>query len=144
MATLDDLLARFPDNTSGEIGADDMRYAITELWNYIASVQSTLNGLVFDVAKMAGAGEVDNAGALVQGPAGWSATRLETGVYKVNHTLDTEAYSVVVNPMIKTESDFYACAINETALDSFTYEIYSSSAGGRHDAYSSFIVVANL
>lgn len=46
MTLLDDLLARLPDNNTGAIDADDLRYIVTELYNYTATVQTTLNDVV--------------------------------------------------------------------------------------------------
>jgi len=43
---LDDMLALLPDNTTGQISADDLRQIVTGLWDYTASVQSTLNEVV--------------------------------------------------------------------------------------------------
>jgi hypothetical protein len=39
--TLSELLALLPDNTTGQIGADDMRTITTELFNAIQAVQDT-------------------------------------------------------------------------------------------------------
>lgn len=43
---LDDMLALLPDNTTGQISADDLRQIVTGLWDYTASVQGTLNEVV--------------------------------------------------------------------------------------------------
>lgn len=39
--TLEELLALFPDNTTGDISAADVRTAITELFNTTAAVKAT-------------------------------------------------------------------------------------------------------
>lgn len=108
-----------------------------------ADVSTDGGGVIPGSNSLAFAGEVDNSGNLVLGPAGWTAERLETGVYRVTHNLGTENYSVAVNPMIKTETDFYAAAVTATTETTFTYELYSTNAGGRHDAYSGFVMVVN-
>lgn len=47
MATLAEILALFPDNTTGAIDADDMRTAITEIWGRTAGT-IPIEGLLFD------------------------------------------------------------------------------------------------
>jgi acid phosphatase family membrane protein YuiD len=42
MTLLDDMLALLPDNTSGEIGADDLRIIVTDLYNNAQPVDSDL------------------------------------------------------------------------------------------------------
>lgn len=49
MATLAELLALLPDNTTGEIDAADMRMIVTELWN-----QAPIDSVVFNTAATPG------------------------------------------------------------------------------------------
>ena len=49
MATLADLLALFPDNTTGEIDAVDMRVAVEGLWD-MGTGASTVEAIQFDTA----------------------------------------------------------------------------------------------
>jgi predicted RecA/RadA family phage recombinase len=48
MATLAQILALLPDNTTGDIGADDVRAAVTALWHRTDGTDP-IEGLVFDV-----------------------------------------------------------------------------------------------
>lgn len=50
MTALDDLLALFPDNTSGAISAADLRTAITALWDRVTTVQTR----PYDITSSAG------------------------------------------------------------------------------------------
>jgi hypothetical protein len=146
--TLDDLLALLPDNTSGEISAADLRTIVTELWNYTASVQATLNGVVVNSvpaleARSAKAGQVASDGTLVYGPDGWTSERLEAGVYKVTHNLHvTEDYSVTITPLAHA-IDGWAPGVDAIDEDSFTYGIYSTQHAGLHDVYTNFVVAVN-
>jgi hypothetical protein len=64
MGTRDDLLALLPDNTSGDIGADDMRTIVTRLYNISAAVNARLHLLEFETGFVIVAGRwmVDDAG----------------------------------------------------------------------------------
>lgn len=82
MATLAEILALLPDNTSGDIGADDVRAAVTALWNRTDGVDP-IEGLLMDTTPPAVThtpGRVhwdDPTGTLeVDGPFG---TRLQVG-----------------------------------------------------------------
>jgi hypothetical protein len=62
---LDDMLALLPDNTSGEISADDMRVIVTDLYNEVILkspiASPTFTGTVSGITKsMVGLGSVDN------------------------------------------------------------------------------------
>lgn len=56
MATLDDLLALLPDNSSGAIDADDLRTIVSELWGGTASLEARL------IALEASTGEISYDG----------------------------------------------------------------------------------
>jgi hypothetical protein len=120
--TLDALLALLPDNQTGAISAADLRDVVTGLW-----------GVPY-------VGQVASDGTLVGGPPGWSSSLdPTTGLYTVQHDLGTEAYAVVVTPMAKVEGG-YAPAVEATTPTSFTYGVWSSTAGGLHGMYTNFVV----
>jgi hypothetical protein len=54
MATLAELLALLPDNTTGEIGADDMRTVVTGVWDETELAVTSVNGILPD-----GSGDVE-------------------------------------------------------------------------------------
>lgn len=120
--TLADLLALLPDNASGEIDAADLRQVVTGLW-----------GVPY-------VGQVASDGVMVGGPAGWtSSLDADTGLYTVHHDLGTKAYAVVVTPLVKLAGG-YAPAVEATTETSFTYGVWSSTAGGVHGMYTNFVV----
>lgn len=45
MTTLDELLARFPDNAVGAIDADDIREVVTSLFNMITELEASLQAI---------------------------------------------------------------------------------------------------
>jgi hypothetical protein len=51
MATLAQILALLPDNTTGDIGADDVRAAVTELWHRTDG-SIPIEGVTFDVTEV--------------------------------------------------------------------------------------------
>jgi hypothetical protein len=63
--TLDDLLALLPDNSSGQIGANDLRTIVTELW-----LRSSRFGQSFSFVWT---GATSPAGGRVNMDAGWDA-----------------------------------------------------------------------
>lgn len=124
MLTLDELLALLPDNSSGEISAQDLRDTVTALWH-----KSSLGG------------HVDHLGNLVQGPPGWSAVRQEAGLYTVTHNLGTVIYTAVLTCLTHTQGVGYAPSIMSTTETEFTYQVYSSNHDGLHDVDTTFVVV---
>lgn len=122
MATLDQLLAKLPDNDTGEITAEDLRDVITGVWN-----RTLIGGVLSD-------------GTLVDGPPGWSAMSSQQGLYTVTHNLGTAYYAVLITPLAKTV-DGWSAAVEATSAESFTFGTYSASHGGLHGVYSNFLVV---
>jgi hypothetical protein len=55
--TLDDLLVLLPDNTTGDIGADDLRTIVTELWNQ-SRQYGNLYAFKWDTTVPPGSGQV--------------------------------------------------------------------------------------
>jgi hypothetical protein len=53
MTLLDDMLALLPDNTSGDIGADDFRTIVTDLYNQSVAVQAVSQPLDSDLTAIA-------------------------------------------------------------------------------------------
>lgn len=128
MAELADLLAKLPDNQSGEISAQDMRDIVTQLW-----LRSTAYG-----------GMVVNTGELRSGPSGWTAVRDAVGVYTVTHNLNIPAdlYSVVVTEMqLETQAPVVA-AILATTATSFTYAL-ATPDGVPTSRTASFVMAIN-
>lgn len=58
MTTLDDLLALLPDNTTGDIGADDLRTIVTELWN-LASMAGQAFSYQWTTSPVPGVGKLN-------------------------------------------------------------------------------------
>lgn len=123
MLTLDELLTLLPDNSSGEISAQDLRDVTTALW-----------------AKSSIGGHVDHAGALVYGPPAWTASRSAAGVYVVTHNLGTLNYAPTITPLTKTPDQGLAPSVMETTENSFTYQVFNSDAGTLHDCDTFFTV----
>lgn len=143
--TLEDLLALLPDNQTGAISAADLREVTTGLWDYTAGVQRDLNDAIVEATlalqrDMPKVGQVASDGSMVGGPAGWTSSYdAGTGLYTVQHDLGTEAYAVVVTPLVKDEGGF-APAVEETTSTSFTYGVWSSKTGAVHGMYTNFVV----
>lgn len=53
MTLLDDMLALLPDNTAGDIGADDLRTIVTDLYNQSVAVQAASQPLDSDLTAIA-------------------------------------------------------------------------------------------
>lgn len=120
-ASLDDLLALLPDNTTGEISAADLRAVVTGLWGRVI------------------VGGIESDGTLVA-PNGWTAEMLEPGLYKVTHNLGTVDYAVIITPLAKT-IDGWSPAVEATDETSFTFGVYSTAHQGLHGVYANFVVV---
>lgn len=156
--TLDEMLALLPDNDSGAIDADDLRAIVTELWTYTNNVQATQHDLVVDAVPLlqAEAADADRRldaletsifaggltadGTMVNGPAGWSSTMVEPGLYTVTHDLGTLDYAVVVTPLAKS-IDGMSPAVEATSETAFTFGTYSAVHAGLHGVYTNFVVV---
>lgn len=125
--TLQDLLDRLPDNDTGAIDAVDLREVVTALW-----------------LKSGAAGEVAGDGTLVAGPPGWTAERVEVGLYKVTHGLgiDADAYSVAITEMQLTTQVPVIAAITETTSTSFTFGL-ATADGTPTNRYSAFVMAVN-
>lgn len=142
---LDELLAKLPDNDVGAIDAVDLRQIVTALWDYTEAVQRTLNDVVVNAVpalelRTPLVGQVASDGTLVGGPEGWSSEYdPDTHLYTVHHDLGTEAYAVVITPMIKVEQGV-APAVDSTTETSFTYGLWNEATGGLHGAYANFVV----
>lgn len=82
MATLDDLLALLPDNNTGAIDAADLRYIVTELWDYTLNVQTAVN----DGAIVAAVAVEDLRArvAALESSAAGGGTQSITGRWQVN------------------------------------------------------------
>lgn len=123
MLSLNDLLALLPDNTTGEIGADDLRTVVSALW-----------------VKTSIAGQVESDGTPVELPPGWSVTYTDPGIYTVTHNMGTLDYAVFVTPMVKT-ADGMSASVESTTADTFTYGVYSAVHQAPHGCYTQFLVV---
>lgn len=78
--TLDEMLALLPDNTTGEIGADDLRTIVTEIWNGFVAA----NGRVSALEQETGHATVNDAWQLDAGAGAVPANgeiSCDTGVY---------------------------------------------------------------
>lgn len=121
-ASLDDLLAYLPDNSTGEISAADLRTVVTGLWGRVI-----VGGLTSD-------------GELVGAPTSWSAVMIEGGLYTVTHQLGTPDYAVIITPLAKS-LDGVSPAVEATDATSFTFGLYSAAHQGLHGCYTNFVVV---
>lgn len=122
MASLDDLLALLPDNSTGEITAADLRDVVTGLWGRVL------------------VGGMESDGTLVQAPSGWSCVMEQPGLYTVTHNLGTLDYAVIITPLAKS-SDGISPAVEATSGTAFTFGLYSAIHEGLHGCYVNFVVV---
>lgn len=124
VATLDQLLALLPDNSSGEISAADLRDVVTGIWG-----RTLIGGMQAD-------------GTLVGAPSGWSAVVDQPGLYTVTHNLgiDPNSYAVIITPLAKS-TDGISPAVETTTATAFTFGIYSAAHQGLHGCYVNFLLV---
>lgn len=124
--TLDDLLALLPDNTSGQISAADMRQIVSVLWG-----------------KGSLGGQLTADGTVEYLPAGWTARRVDVGVYEVTHNLGTLNYAVSITPLSHDTADAIVPSITATNEDAFTFQTFHTGRVALHDVYTQFVVAVN-
>lgn len=124
--TLEELLSLLPDNTTGQIGAGDMRAIVSALW-----------------AKGSLGGQLETDGTTQYLPLGWTARRTDVGTYEVTHNLGTLDYAVTVTPLHHDTTHAIVPSVTSTSATAFTYQTFHTGNAALHDVYTQFVVAVN-
>lgn len=124
--TLEQLLTLLPDNTTGQIGAGDLRAVVSALW-----------------AKGSLGGQLETDGTAQYLPTGWTARRTDVGTYEVTHNLGTLNYAATVTPLHHDTTDAIVPSVTSTTETTFTYQTFHTGRSALHDVYTQFVVAVN-